>query len=184
MGLYGLHRPYGPLTHIYTNSPPSSLDYQRSGVQDWPTKKETHTQGPPQPQLATGYVEVGPKLREGRGGKTLGEDVSELGGGRYMKNPNITNSHSVSNEMQVNLHMLRPLMLNRVGGEVQGTDVVAVDECALGKGLWSSAKSCRSQDASATPLATARYSASALERETTGCRLDDQEIRLPPRKTT
>ena len=35
----------------------------------------------------------------------------------------------------------------------------------LASGLWSSAKSCRSQDASATPLATARYSASALERE-------------------
>jgi hypothetical protein len=35
--------------------------------------------------------------------------------------------------MQVNLHMLRPLMLNRVGGEVHGADVVAVDERALGK---------------------------------------------------
>ena len=44
--------------------------------------------------------------------------------------------------------------------------------------------SCRSQDASATPLATARYSASALERKTTDYRLDDQETRLPPRKTT
>ena len=43
----------------------------------------------------------------------------------------------------------------------------------LASGLWSSAKSCRSQDASATPLATAQYSASALERETTGCRLED-----------
>jgi hypothetical protein len=45
-----------------------------------------------------------------------------------MKNPNITDSHSV---MQVNLHMLRPLMLNRVG-EVHSADVVAVDERALG----------------------------------------------------
>jgi hypothetical protein len=35
--------------------------------------------------------------------------------------------------MQVNLHMLRPLMLNRVGGEVHGADVVAVDERALGE---------------------------------------------------
>jgi hypothetical protein len=33
--------------------------------------------------------------------------------------------------MQVNLHMLRPLMLNRVGGEVHGTDVVTVDERAV-----------------------------------------------------
>jgi hypothetical protein len=34
-------------SHIYTLTPPRSLDYRRSGVQDWPTKKETHTQGPP-----------------------------------------------------------------------------------------------------------------------------------------
>jgi hypothetical protein len=44
-----------------------------------------------------------------------------------MENPNIANSHPVSNEVQVNLHMLRPLMLNRVGGEVYSADVVAVD---------------------------------------------------------
>jgi hypothetical protein len=50
-----------------------------------------------------------------------------------MENPNIANSHPVSNEVQVNLHMLRPLMLNRIGGEVHGADVVAVDECALGE---------------------------------------------------
>jgi hypothetical protein len=48
-----------------------------------------------------------------------------------MENPNITNSHPVSNKVQVNLHMLRPLMLNRVGGEVHGADVVALDERAL-----------------------------------------------------
>ena len=35
--------------------------------------------------------------------------------------------------MQVDLHMLRPLMLNGVGGEVHGADVVAVDERALGE---------------------------------------------------
>jgi len=34
----------------------------------------------------------------------------------------------------------------------------------------------------ATPLATTWYSASALERETTGWRLDDHDTRLPPRK--
>jgi hypothetical protein len=32
-----------------------------------------------------------------------------------MENQNISNSHPVTNEVQVNLHMLRPLMLNRVG---------------------------------------------------------------------
>jgi hypothetical protein len=45
----------------------------------------------------------------------------------------ITDSHPVTNKMQVNLHMLRPLMLNRVGGEVHDADVVAVDERALGE---------------------------------------------------
>jgi hypothetical protein len=50
-----------------------------------------------------------------------------------MENPNISNSHPVMNEVQVNLHMLRPLMLNRVGGEVHGADVVSVDERALGE---------------------------------------------------
>jgi hypothetical protein len=50
-----------------------------------------------------------------------------------MKNPNITDSHSVTNEMQVNLHMLRPLMLNWVGGEVHSADVVTIDERALGE---------------------------------------------------
>jgi hypothetical protein len=120
-------------SHIYTNTP-CSLDYRHSGVQDCPTKKETHRQeAPPLPQLATGYVEAEPELRGGRGRKTLCEYVSELGGGRNMENPNITNSHPVSNKVQVNLHMLRPLMLNRVGGEVHGADIVAVDERALSK---------------------------------------------------
>ena len=44
-----------------------------------------------------------------------------------MEDPNI------ANEVQVDLHMLRPLMLNGVGGEIHGADVVAVDERALGE---------------------------------------------------
>jgi hypothetical protein len=50
-----------------------------------------------------------------------------------MENPNIPNNHPVTDEVQVNLHMLRPLMLNRVGGEVHDADVVVVDERALGE---------------------------------------------------
>src|SRR6185503_5279001 len=88
---------------------------------------------PPQPQLATGYVEAGAKLREGRGGQSLGEDVSKLGGSRNMEYPNIADGDSVAHEVQVNLHMLRPLMLDGVGGEIHGADVVAVDERALGE---------------------------------------------------
>ena len=54
---------------------------------------------PPQPQLATGYVEAGSKLREGRGGQPLGEDVSKLGGSRDMEYPNIADGDSVAHEV-------------------------------------------------------------------------------------
>ena len=50
-----------------------------------------------------------------------------------MEYPNIADDDLVAYEVQVNLHMLRPLMLNGVGGEIHGTDVVAVDERALGE---------------------------------------------------
>ena len=55
------------------------------------------------------------------------------GGGRDMEDPNIADSDPVTNKVQVDLHMLHPLMMNGVGGEVHGADVVAVDECALGE---------------------------------------------------
>ena len=50
-----------------------------------------------------------------------------------MEYPNIADDDSVAHEVQVDLHVLRPLMLNGVGGEVHGADVVAVDERALGE---------------------------------------------------
>jgi hypothetical protein len=37
--------------------------------------------------------------------------------------------------VKVNLHMLGPLVLHGVGGEVDGTDVVAVDKGAPEKGV-------------------------------------------------
>jgi hypothetical protein len=49
--------------------------------------------------------------------------------------PDMTNSHvpdgdTLANEVEVELDMLRALMLDGVGGEVHSTDVVTVDECA------------------------------------------------------
>ena len=77
---------------------PRSLNYRRSGVQDW-TRREYKGQIPPQPQLATGYVEAGAKLREGRGGQSLGEDVSKLGDSRDMEYPNIADCDPVAHEV-------------------------------------------------------------------------------------
>jgi hypothetical protein len=81
MGLYGLYTDHMGHSHIYTLTPPLEVWTTGATVYKTGQEKETHTQGPPQPQLATGYVKAGLKLQEGRGGKTLGEDVSKLGGG-------------------------------------------------------------------------------------------------------
>jgi hypothetical protein len=48
--------------------------------------------------------------------------------------PNVADGHIVADEVQVDLHMLGPLVLHRVGGEIDGADVVAVDERAPGEG--------------------------------------------------
>ena len=50
-----------------------------------------------------------------------------------MENPNIADSDSVAHEVQVDLHMFHPQMLDGVGGEIHGADIVAVDERALGE---------------------------------------------------
>jgi hypothetical protein len=75
-------------------------------------------------------IEIGPKLIKHRGGETLREDVGELRCRRDMEDADLTYGNLLSNEMKINLHMLRALMLNEVGGEVHGADVVAVDESA------------------------------------------------------
>ena len=45
-----------------------------------------------------------------------------------MEYPNIADGDSVAHEVQVDLHVLCPLVLDGVGGEIHGADVVAVDE--------------------------------------------------------
>jgi hypothetical protein len=54
-----------------------------------------------------------------------------------MEDADLTDDNILSNEMKINLHMLHALMLNGVGGEVHGVDVVTVDESAT---RWRSLK--------------------------------------------
>src|SRR6185295_10847013 len=69
----------GSHMHQATNTPPQfELPAQRCSRLD--KKRVQRANTPPQPQLATGYVEAGANLQEGRGGQSLGEDVSKLGG--------------------------------------------------------------------------------------------------------
>jgi hypothetical protein len=48
-----------------------------------------------------------------------------------MQDMNITDGHTFPHKVEVDLDMLRALVLNGVGGEVDSADVVAVDEGAL-----------------------------------------------------
>jgi hypothetical protein len=48
-----------------------------------------------------------------------------------VQNTDITDGHAFPHKVEVDLDMLHALVLNGVGGEVDGADVVTVDECAL-----------------------------------------------------
>jgi hypothetical protein len=77
--------------------------------------------------LATADVETGSKLLKHHRRKPLGEDVGKLGGGRYVKNGNSSTGDLFADEVEVDFDMLRALVLDGVGGEVDGADVVAED---------------------------------------------------------
>jgi hypothetical protein len=48
-----------------------------------------------------------------------------------MQDMDITDGHAFPHKVEVDFDMLRALVLNGVGGEVDSADVVAVDEGAL-----------------------------------------------------
>lgn len=95
----------------------------------------------------------------------------------------MSKGNQVTNKMNVHLYVFGSLMLNRVGRHVNRADIVSINNSALESRRRSSRSRFLSQQVSTTAFATPRYSASALERETTFCRLEDHEIRLYPRKT-
>jgi hypothetical protein len=88
------------------------------------------TPTPAVPTLATTDVETGPKVGEERGWQAFSENVSELRCRRNMKDTNIPNSDLVANEVKINLNMLGTLVLNRVRGHVDGTNIVTIDRAA------------------------------------------------------
>jgi hypothetical protein len=103
------------------------LPHAGGGPADYRTQ---YSNTPRSHNSATTDVETVPKLIKHRGGETLHEDVDELRCRRDMEDADLTDGNLLSDEMKINLHMLRALMLNGVGGEVHGADVVAVDESA------------------------------------------------------
>ena len=61
------------------------------------------------------------------GRKTLREDVSKLESGGDVQNMYITEGDALSDEVEINLDMLHTLMLNRVRGEINRTNIVTID---------------------------------------------------------
>jgi hypothetical protein len=51
-----------------------------------------------------------------------------------VEDPNSTGGDIITDEVEIDLYMLGPLVLHGVGGEVDRADVVAVDQRAPGEG--------------------------------------------------
>ena len=52
-----------------------------------------------------------------------------------MKDTDCTHGDTFTDEVEIDFHMLGALMLNGVGGEVAGADIVAVDEACRVQGM-------------------------------------------------
>jgi hypothetical protein len=48
-----------------------------------------------------------------------------------VQNANLPNGDLVTYEVEINLNMLHALMLNWVGRQVDNTDIVTIDKCAV-----------------------------------------------------
>jgi hypothetical protein len=78
-------------------------------------------------------AKTGPKLCEELYREALGHDVSKLVSGGNMKNPDLSKRHLLANEVNVDLDVLRVLVVNRVVCHVDGTHVVTVDNGGRGE---------------------------------------------------
>jgi len=45
-----------------------------------------------------------------------------------MSNPNVTEGNLLSNKVEIDLNVLRPLMLYWIAGEIDSTDIIAIDQ--------------------------------------------------------
>jgi hypothetical protein len=62
---------------------------------------------------------------------TLGEDVDELRSHRDVEHTNVLNGNVLADKVKINLNMIGALVLNGVGGEVDGADIILVDQSGL-----------------------------------------------------
>jgi hypothetical protein len=80
-----------------------------------------------------------------------------------MEDADLAGGNLLLDKMKINLHMLGALMLNGIGGEVHDADIVTVDKGAPRRQGLELVEQLSQPSGITTLLATARYSASALE---------------------
>ena len=76
-------------------------------------------------------VEAGTKVGEDARRQPFREDVRELGACGRMKDPDLAQCNALPYKVEIDLNVLRTLVLHWVAGHVDGADVVAVDHGSL-----------------------------------------------------
>ena len=86
---------------------------------------------PSRSRSVAGDAKTGPELLENRSRQSFCHNIGKLLHRRDMEDPDAPKGHLLTNEVYIELNMLRSTMMDRVGEEVNGGDVVAVDERGL-----------------------------------------------------
>ena len=90
-----------------------------------------HIFNTPRSRSVAGDAKTGPELLENGRRQSFRHDVGELLRRRDVEDLDAPKSHLLTNEVYIELNMLRSTMVDRVGREVHGGDIVAVDERGL-----------------------------------------------------
>jgi hypothetical protein len=90
-----------------------------------------------------------------------------------MEDADLTDGDLLSDKMEINLYMLGALIMNGVCGEGHGADFITVDKGAPRRRALELMEQLPHPSGLSHTVGTARYLASALEREMTACRLAD-----------
>ena len=78
-------------------------------------------------------VQTGPEVAEHRRRQPFRKDINKLQLRWNMQDFGFTERHAITNKVEINLYMLGPLVLHRVGGHVHGTDVITINHgCSCG----------------------------------------------------
>lgn len=118
---------------------------------------------------------------EQRRGQSLGHDICNLMLCWNLQNAELSESNTFPDEVNVQLHVLSPTMVNWILRQINSRYIVVVDHRGLVDLDVELSKQVAQPTAFCSRVRHTPDSASALERDTVGCRLDDHEMSDSPR---